>query len=139
MLQVLPMSDAASLLPRQSDPGVVFVPSPPTLEPNTTLEAQIVAAAISGGIDEPTELADFAIGVLDADALLTREPWPFSRGEQQVGGLLVALGQPFRELVIVDPTAGLDTRRRQALAGFLRDLGAEGNRITIATNDKFFD
>lgn len=138
MLTVHPMSDASSLLARRSDPGVVFLPSPPELEPNTPLEAQVVAAAIAGGIDEPTELADFAIDVLEADALLPREPWPFSRGEQQVGGLLVALGQPFHELVLVDPSAGLDARKRKALADFLRELGAEGHRITIATNDQLF-
>lgn len=138
MLQVLAMSNAASVLARQGDPGAVFLPSPPTLEPNTPLEAQIVAAAIAGGIDEPTELADYAINVLDADALLPREPWPFSRGEQQIGGFLVAIGQPFRELILIDPTAGLDARKRNALANFLRDLGREGHRITVATDDESF-
>ena len=129
------MSELDALLARADEPGVVFLPSPPVLDGKVPLEQQIVAAAIAGGIDEPTELADFAINVLDADALLPREPWPFSRGEQQIAGLLLVLGQPFRELILIDPTAGLDARKRKALADFLGELGDEGHRITIATND----
>lgn len=132
------MSELDEVLARADKPGVVLLPSPPVLDGTIALEDQIVAAAIAGGIDEPTELADFAINVLEADSLLPREPWPFSRGERQIGGLLVALGQPFRELVLVDPTAGLDARKRKALAGFLTDLASEGHRITIATNDNLF-
>ena len=138
MLQVHPMSELDALLARAAEPGVVLLPSPPVLEGKVPLEQQIVAAAIAGGIDEPTELADFAIDVLEADSLLPREPWPFSRGELQAAGLVMVLGQPFRELILIDPSAGLDARRRKALANFLRELGAEGNRITIATNDELF-
>lgn len=132
------MSELDTLLARAIEPGVVLLRSPPVLDGKTTLEDQIVAAALAGGIDEPTELADFAINVLEADSLLSREPWPFSRGELQIGGLLLVLGQPFRELVLIDPTAGLDARKRKALADFLTDLAGEGHRITIATNDDVF-
>jgi len=138
MLQVHPMSDLDAVLVRADAPGVVLLPSPPVLEGKVPLEQQIIAAAIAGGIDEPTELADFAINVLEAETLLPRDPWPFSRGELQAAGLVLVLGQPFRELVLIDPTAGLDARRRKALADFLRDLGSEGNRITVATNDDAF-
>lgn len=138
MLHVHPMSELEALLARADEPGVVLLPSPPVLEGNIPLEDQIVAAAIAGGIDEPTELADFAVDLLDADALLPREPWPFSRGETQIGGLLMVLGQPFRELILIDPTAGLDARRSRALAHFLSDLGEEGARITVVTNDDIF-
>ena len=139
MLEVVPIADLDTSTRRAEDPGVVFLPSPPMLDGETPLEQQVVAAAGAGGIDEPTELADFAIEVLDAERLLPREPWPFSRGELQIGGLLVALGQPFRQLVLVDPTAGLDARRRRALAGFLHDLGDEGHRITVVSDDPVFD
>jgi energy-coupling factor transporter ATP-binding protein EcfA2 len=138
MLQVHPMSAVAEVLAVAERPGAVLLPSPPVLDGTTPLEQQIVAAAEAGGIDEPTELADYAIEVLDGEALLPREPWPFSRGELQIGGLLMVLGQPFRELVLVDPTAGLDARRRRVLAGFLSDLAGEGHRITIATDDPAF-
>ena len=138
MLEVFPLAKIDTVLARAERQGTVLLPSPPVLAGKVTLEAQVVAAAIAGGIDEPTELADFAINVLDAEPLLPREPWPFSRGEQQVGGLLVALGQPFRELILINPTAGLDVRRRRALVGFLGDLADEGARITIASDDEFF-
>ncbi len=138
MLVVLPMSDLDALSGRADDPGVVFLPTPPVLDGKIPLEQQVVAAAVAGGIDEPTELADFAIEVLDAESLLPREPWPFSRGEQQIGGLLIVLGQPFRELVLVDPTAGLDARRRRALVGFLTDLAEDGARITVVSDEPAF-
>ncbi len=138
MLQVHPMSELDTVLARADEPGVVLLPSPPVLDGKVPLEQQIVAAAVAGGIDEPTELADFAINVLEAESLLPREPWPFSRGELQAAGLVMVFGQPFRELVLIDPSAGLDTRRRKALVDFLRELGDEGNRITITTNDDLF-
>lgn len=138
MLQVHPMSDLNAVMARADEPGVVLLPSPPVLEGKIPLEQQIINAAIAGGIDEPTELADFAINVLEADALMPREPWPFSRGELQAAGLVLVLGQPFRELILVDPTAGLDAPRRKALADFLNELGTEGHRITVATNDDLF-
>lgn len=138
MLTVHSLSEADALLARADEPGVVLLPSPPVLDGKVPLEQQIVAAAIEGGIDEPTELADFAIDVLDAGSLLPREPWPFSRGELQAAGLILVLGQPFRELVLIDPTAGLDARKRKTLRDFLSELGAEGNRITVATNDDLF-
>ncbi len=97
-----------------------------------------MAAAVAQGIDEPTELADFAIGVLDAEPLLPRVPGPMSRGERQICGLLIALGQPFIQLVLVDPTAGLDTRRRMALAAFVSELAEEGARIIVVSDDQLF-
>ena len=138
MLVVVPMSELDAVLTRAGDPGVVLLPAPPRLEEDAPLERQIVEAAIAQGIDEPTELADFAIGVLDAEPLLSRVPRPMSRGERQIGGLLIALGQPFRELMLIDPTAGLDTRRRKALAGFLSELADEGARITVVSDDSVF-
>lgn len=138
MLVVHPMADLDTVCARGAEPGVVFLPSPPVIDGTIPLEQQVVAAAVAGGIDEPTELADFAIEILDAESLLPREPWPFSRGEQQIGGLLVALGQPFRELILIDPTAGLDARRRSAFVGFLADLADEGARITVVSDDPAF-
>jgi len=114
------------------------LPTPPRLDDDVPLERQIVTAAVAQGIDEPTELADFAIDVLGAEPLLARVPRPMSRGERQIGGLLIAFGQPFRELVLLDPTAGLDPRRRKALAGFLSELGDEGARITVVSDDSVF-
>lgn len=138
MLVVVPMSELEAQVMRGGQPGVVLLASPPSLDDDAPLEQQIVGAAIAQGIDEPTELAEFAIDLLDAEPLLARVPRPMSRGERQIGGLLIALGQPFRELVLIDPTAGLDARRRRALAGFLSDLADEGARITVVSDDSAF-
>lgn len=138
MLVVLPMSEADHVDARESDAGTVLLPDPPVLDDDTPLEQQIVGAAVAQGIDEPTELADFAIDVLDAESLLSRVPRPMSRGERQIGGLLISFGQPFRQLVLIDPTAGLDARRRRALADFVSQLAEEGARITVVTDDPLF-
>lgn len=138
MLVVVAMSELDTVVARAGAPGVVLLPTPPRLDDDVPLEQQIVTAAVTQGIDEPTELADFAVNVLGAEPLLSRVPRPMSRGERQIGGLLIAFGQPFRELVLLDPTAGLDARRRKALAGFLSELGDEGARITVVSDDSMF-
>lgn len=138
MLVVLPMSEIDVVRAREGEPGTVFLAAPPLLDDDAPLEQQIVDAAVAQGIDEPTELADFAIEVLDAEPLLARVPRPMSRGERQISGLLIAFGQPFRALVLIDPTAGLDARRRKTLAGFLSDLAEEGARITVVSDDAMF-
>lgn len=138
MLTVLPMSELDAVAARADEPGVAFLSSPPVLDDEVTVERQIVAAAVAQGIDEPTEVADIALELFDAEALLPRVPRPMSRGERQICGLLIALGQPFIELVLIDPTAGLDPRRRATLVGLLVDLGDEGARITVVTDDPLF-
>lgn len=138
MLSVLPMTRADEVVAVADAPGALLLPSPPTLEPNTPLGQQVLDAAIAAGIDEPTELADIAVDLLDAEPLLEREPWPFSRGELQIGAFLLVIGQPFRQLALVDPTAGLDARRRRAMVDFLVGLADEGHRITVASDDDLF-
>lgn len=138
MLTVLPMTQADEIVAIADTPGTLLLPSPPTLEPHTPLGQQVLDAAIANGIDEPTELADFAVDLLDAETLLEREPWPFSRGELQIGAFLVVIGQPFRQLALIDPTAGLDARRRRAMVDFLVDLTDEGHRIAVASDDELF-
>lgn len=134
-MTVLPLSEVDAVASRADEPGVAFLASPPLLDDEVIVERQIVAAAVARGIDEPTEVADIALDLLDAETLLPRVPRPMSRGERQICGLLITLGQPFIEMILIDPTAGLDPRRRASLVGLLVDLADEGARITVVSDD----
>ena len=121
--------DAALKLASHNDgldqAGTSWLPSPPELDGQRTVAEQAVAVASAHGLKEPPELADFVVDLLDAEALLDKPSWHFSRGEQQMAGLIVAFSRPFERVVLVDPTAGLDARRAAALADFLVDLALD--------------
>lgn len=125
MLEVLPLSQA-DRLPKAT--GLAPV------DPDTTLADQMMAAARSAGSEQPEPIADFAIDALDAEALLDRVPRPMSRGERQVSAVLITLAVPFDTLSIVDPTAGLDARRKRAVVDLLVDLSAD-RPIAVASDD----
>ena len=112
-------------------PTGVLLASPPQIDDDTTLAAQMMTAATGHGLVKPTDLADFAIDVFECDALLDRDPHPMSRGERQLCGLLIAFARPFDALFAADPTAGLDARRRRAVLELLRDLAED--RLIVST------
>ena len=127
--------DSSGLADRAAALGTaaVLVDSPPVIDDDVTLAAQMIAIARDHGLAEPTELADFAIDAFDCEALLDRVPRPMSRGERQLCGLLLAFARPFDALFVVDPFAGLDARRRRVVAEILEDL-AEDRLIVSTTN-----
>lgn len=129
VLELLPLSAAASLRPG---------PTLAVVDPDVTLGEQMLAAARSAGLVQPEPIADFAIDELDAESLLDRVPRPMSRGERQLCALLVTLAAPVEALVVVDPTAGLDGRRRRTVADILIDLAAD-RPVAIASDDAAFD
>ena len=95
----------------------------------------MIAAAQAHGLDEPTDIADWAVDAFDAERLLDRVPRPMSRGERQLCGLLIALARPFDAMFATDPTAGLDARRRRIVADLLVDL-AHDLTVVCATDDE---
>ncbi len=133
MLEIDPGADPIEIARRATDhgPRAMFVGSPPAIDDDTTLADQMMTAAREHGLEEPTELADFAIDEFDCEALLDRVPRPMSRGERQLCGLLIAFARPFDALYIVDPFAGLDARRRQAVAAIIADLALD--RLIVST------
>lgn len=106
--------------------------SPPEIEDDITVAEQMMTIARAHGLAEPTDLADFAIDAFDCEPLLDRVPRPMSRGERQLCGLLIVFARPFDALFIIEPMAGLDARRRRAVADLLTDL-AEDRRIVSTT------
>lgn len=126
MLEVVSLASADSLGPAR---GMVEV------DPDRPLATQIVSAA---GAAPPDRVVDFAIDAWGADALLDRHPRPMSRGEHQLCSLLITIATPTGALALVDPTAGLDARRRWAVAALLADLALD-RPISIASDDPVFD
>ncbi len=114
-----------------------WLPSPPVLDGQRTVIEQAMAVATAHGLAEPPELADFVVDLLAADALLDKPTWHFSRGEQQIAGLILAFARPFKRLLLVDPTAGLDPHRSRAFVEFLIDLGSDID-IDVASEAEVF-
>lgn len=107
------------------------------LDDDRTLIDQVLDAARLGGLAEPADICDYAVDALDAELLLPRVPKPMSRGERQICGVLLALAAPFDTLIVVDPTAGLDMRRREAVRDLLLDCAqlTPTTRVICATDD----
>jgi len=114
-----------------------WLPSPPVLDDQRTVIEQVLAVSSAHGLSEPPVLADFVVDLLDADVLIDKPTWHFSRGEKQVAGLILAFARPFDRLILIDPTAGLDPRRARDLAEFLVDLGAHIEIDVVSDADVF--
>lgn len=67
--------------------------------------------------------------------LLTRPPQRLSAGEQRRVALAALLAPRPKALLLDEPTAGLDTASRQALAALLRWYCAQGGAIALATHE----
>ena len=57
-----------------------------------------------------------------------------SRGERQICSILVTLSAPIVALSIIDPTAGLDGRRRRVAVNLFVDLAAD-RPVAVASDD----
>lgn len=131
-------SSRLEALARDADTATTaYLPSPPALDGQRTVVEQALAVATQHGLAEPHELADFVVDLLEADALLGKPTWHFSRGEQQVAGLILAFSRPFERLILIDPTAGLDLRRSRNLSSFVVDLGSDVD-IDVASEAEVF-
>ncbi|MGB1504583.1 MAG: hypothetical protein ACPHJY_03395 [Acidimicrobiales bacterium] len=128
MLEVLPLSQADQLPPR---PGLA------TLDPDIPLAEQMTNAARSAGRTQPELLADIAIDAFECESLLDRVPRPMSRGERQICSILITISAPVIALSLVDPTAGLDGRRRQVAVDLFADLASD-RPVAVASDDVGF-
>jgi energy-coupling factor transporter ATP-binding protein EcfA2 len=64
-----------------------------------------------------------------------RHPFDLSTGERQRAALAAILAAEPRVLLLDEPTRGLDTPRKEALARLLAELAAEGTAVLLATHD----
>ena len=87
---------------------------------------EVVYAAVSRGVtralarERASQLME-RLG-LDSAGLLERHTWGLSGGEKRLLSLVAALTAPASLYVLDEPTAGLDSGRRLALAGIVEEL-----------------
>jgi energy-coupling factor transport system ATP-binding protein len=94
-------------------------------------------AAVSRGLDRGATLARAGralerLGL--APGMLDRRCWDLSSGERRLIEVVAGLIAPARLLALDEPTAGLDPRRRAALAGLVRERAREGP-VVLASQD----
>jgi ABC-type multidrug transport system ATPase subunit len=66
--------------------------------------------------------------------MLDRRCWDLSSGERRLIEVVAGLIAPARLLALDEPTAGLDPKRRAALAGLVRERALEGP-VVLASQD----
>jgi energy-coupling factor transporter ATP-binding protein EcfA2 len=99
---------------------------------------EVVYAARSRGIPRPEALGRAAallerLGLGDP-GFLERHTWGLSGGEKRLLSLVGGLIAPASLYVLDEPTAGLDARRREALAVILGEV-ARGSAVLVASQD----
>ena len=83
----------------------------------------------------PGALADICL-----DHLAARHPRDLSGGERQRLALAVVLddAEPAAAVLLDEPTRGMDRAAKEALAGRLHVLAAQGSAVVVATHDAEF-
>jgi energy-coupling factor transporter ATP-binding protein EcfA2 len=99
---------------------------------------EVIYAAVSRGVPRALALERAAV-MLDRlgpwpDGLFERHTWGLSGGEKRLISLVATLIAPASLYVLDEPTAGLDSGRRLALAGLVADL-ARGAAVLLASQD----
>lgn len=99
---------------------------------------EVIYAAVSRGVPRAEALGQ-AAGLLDrlglgAAGFLERHTWGLSGGEKRLLSLVAGLIAPASLHVLDEPTAGLDARRRRALAGIVGEL-ARSAALLVASQD----
>ena len=124
-----------------ADPG-----SPPSLSPQySELEIfeeeagdEVVYAAVSRGVPRAEALGRAALLLerlgLGARGVLERHTWGLSGGEKRLLSLVAALIAPASLYVLDEPTAGLDSGRRLALAGIVEERSRRA-AVLLASQD----
>jgi energy-coupling factor transporter ATP-binding protein EcfA2 len=97
---------------------------------------EAVYAAVSRGVPRALALERAALMLerLGSGGLLERHSWGLSGGEKRLTSLVAALIAPASLYVLDEPTAGLDSGRRPALAGIVEEL-SRGAAVLLASQD----
>jgi energy-coupling factor transporter ATP-binding protein EcfA2 len=100
---------------------------------------EVVFAAVSRGIGrrQATERAAAALQELgyNPGRILERRTWTLSTGEKRLVEVVGALIAPSSLVLLDEPTAGLDSKRREALGALVSRRAGE-NPVVVATQDR---
>jgi energy-coupling factor transport system ATP-binding protein len=99
---------------------------------------EVIYAAVSRGVPRALVLERAALLLerlgLAGGGLFERHTWALSGGEKRLLSMVSALIAPASLVVLDEPTAGLDSRRRLALAGIVAELSRR-SAVLIASQD----
>lgn len=113
-----------------------FVPDKPALFDDLTVAEQMAYVARLNGLQEPFEVAELLLDILEAHELRDRFPRSLSKGQRQKAGLLVATSRPFDALLLDEPTSGLDRESHAGLIDVLKALTDEGRLVITSTHNE---
>lgn len=103
------------------------------------VEDELVYAAVARGVRREIAIATAARLLeqleLDANRFFDRKVWDLAGGERRLVEVVSALSAPASIYLLDEPTAGLDPRRRRALAEIVDHL-AERAPVVVATQDR---
>lgn len=129
----------ARLKPKAKFAAIGYLAQNPLLHyAHETLLADLTAAAIRAGEEDPARAAIAIADRFGIAGLLARHPHDLSGGEQQLGALAMTLLAKPRLLLLDEPTKGLDPHVKAALGEHLRGIHREGTTMLMATHDVEF-
>ena len=104
---------------------------------------EVVYAAVSRGVPRALAL-ERAASLVErlgpgSGGLLERHTWGLSGGEKRLLSLVAALIAPASLVVLDEPTAGLDSRRRLALAGLVEELSRRSTFLLASQDGAWLD
>ncbi len=112
--------------------------NPRTLFLQTTVEADLTAAAAACPTDRRADELRAVVERLGIGAHLSKHPYDLSGGELQLCALAMLLLRNPRVLLLDEPTKGLDAAAKRRLCELLNELAAEGTAILTVTHDVEF-
>ena len=115
---------------------VSFIPDKPALFDDLTVAEQMTYVARLNGLDQPYEVSERLVEVLEAGDLLDRFPRSLSKGQRQKAGILVGTSRPFDALLLDEPTSGLDSESHAGLIDELTTLAADDQLVIASTHTK---
>lgn len=119
--------------------NIVYVHEKPILIRGTVLENVALGLILRGyNRDKALEKALLTLEILDLKHLMNKDRKSLSAGEAQLVTIARAIAVEPEILLLDEPTANLDLRKRFILSQILLELSRRGKVIIIATHDYLF-
>lgn len=124
--------------PQKIKKHLAYIPETVLLYPNLTgLENLDFFSKIAGFNYSRKELSSLLTSTGLQETAHTKHLEGYSKGMRQKVGIAIALAKDAKVLLLDEPTSGLDPIATAEFTEIIRELGAEGRTILMATHDIF--
>lgn len=124
--------------PQKIKKQLAYIPETVLLYPNLTgLENLDFFSKIAGFNYSKKELSDFLMTTGLQEIAHKKSLEGYSKGMRQKVGIAIALAKDAKVLLLDEPTSGLDPIATAEFTEIIRQLGAQGRTILMATHDIF--